>query len=232
MTKEQEQTSALEFQYHANLGILNRINYALSARVRRKMCDLFMREFKPTPQSRVGDLGATANQGTAVHYFFETFYPWKEKLTAVSREEAYWYPEKFPGMTYVNADLRSIPLPDNHFDAAICNAVVEHAGVRAEQVRLIHEVCRVSKRVMVTTPNAGFPVDPHTFVPFAHWLPEPYYRAALRALGQEAFADIEVLNPLRASEFIALFPSSRKNRLLRVGFPLLPTNLVCISSVA
>lgn len=221
-----------EFEYHADLGLLNRINYALSGRVRRKVFDLFMQECRPTPEMRVGDLGVTANQGTSVHYFFEILYPWTEKLTAVGREDAYWYPEKFPGITYINADLRSIPLPDGHFDAAICNAVVEHAGVREQQKRLIYEVCRVSKCVMVTTPNAGFPVDPHTFVPFAHWLPEPYYRAVLRALGHGAFADIEVLNPLRASEFLALFPPSRKNRLVKVGFPLLPTNLVCISSTS
>jgi hypothetical protein len=220
-----------EFGYHANLGFFNRLNYALSARVRRKVFDLFMRECRPTPDFLVGDLGVTANQGHPVHYFFEALYPWRDKLTAVGREGAYWYPEKFPGMTYINADLRSIPLPDGHFDAAICNAVVEHAGVREQQARLIHEVCRVSKRVMVTTPNAGFPVDPHTFVPFAHWLPEPQYRAVLRLLVQGAFADIEVLNPLGASEFLALFPANRKNHLLKVGFPLLPTNLVCISSV-
>lgn len=220
-----------EFGYHANLGFFNRVNYALSERVRRKVFHLFMRECGPTPESLVGDLGVTANQGHPVHYFFEALYPWKNKLTAVGREEAYWYPERFPGMTYINADLRSIPLPDGYFDAAICNAVVEHTGVREQQARLIHEVCRVSKKIMVTTPNAAFPVDPHTFVPFAHWLPEPYYRAALRALGQGEFADIEVLNPLRASEFVALFPKNRKNRLIKVGFPLLPTNLVCISSI-
>ena len=231
-SKEPGHSSGREFEYHADLGLLNRINYALSGRVRRKMFDLFMRECRPSPESRVGDLGVTTNQGTPVHYFFETLYPWKEKLTAVGREEAYWYPEKFPGLKYINADLRSIPLPDGYFDAAICNAVVEHAGVREQQAQLVHEVCRVSKCVMLTTPNAGFPVDPHTFVPFAHWLPEPYYRAALRALGSAAFADIEVLNPLRGSELVALFPPSRRNRLLRVGFPLLPTNLACISSVS
>ena len=109
-----------EFGYHANLGFFNRVNYALSERVRRKVFHLFMRECGPTPESLVGDLGVTANQGHPVHYFFEALYPWKNKLTAVGREEAYWYPERFPGMTYINADLRSIPLPDGYFDAAIC----------------------------------------------------------------------------------------------------------------
>jgi len=221
-----------EYEYHADLGFLNRLNYALSARVRRKIFDLFMRECQPTPEMRIGDLGVTANRSTPVHYFFEALYPWKDKGTAVGREDAFWYPEKFPGMTYINTDLRSIPLEDNYFDAAICNAVVEHTGVREQQKKLIYEICRVSKRIVVTTPNAGFPVDPHTFVPFAHWLPEPQYRAALRLLGHTEFADIEVLNPLGVSDFMALFPPERKNRLIKVGFPLLPTNLVCVSSIS
>lgn len=219
-----------EFEYHANLGFLNRMNYALSFKVRRKIFELFMREFKPTPESRVADLGVTTNRGNPVHYFFETLYPYRQNLTAIGREGADWYPEIFSGVTYINADLRSIPLPDRHFDYGICNAVVEHAGMRESQAQLVREVCRVCKAVMFTTPNAAFPIDPHTFVPIAHWLPEPIYRAVLRRLGFNQFASVEVLNPLTARAFLGLFPTSRHNRLLKVGFPLLPTNLVCTSS--
>src|SRR5438128_10580301 len=172
-----------EFEYHADLGFVNGLKYALAFKVRKKVFDLFMREFRPTPESRVADLGVTANRSDRVHYFFEMLYPYPKSLTGIGREDAYWYCEAFPGMTYINADLRAIPLPDRYFDYAICNAVVEHAGNRQSQARLVHEVCRVSKAVMVTTPNAAFPIDPHTFVPFAHWLPERAYRAVLRGLG-------------------------------------------------
>jgi len=220
-----------EFEYHADLGFVNGLKYALAFKVRKKIFDLFMREFRPTQQSRVADLGVTANRGDRVHYFFEMLYPYPKSLTGIGREDAYWYCEAFPGMTYINADLRTIPLPDRYFDYAICNAVVEHAGDRESQARLVHEVCRVSKAVMVTTPNAGFPVDPHTFVPFAHWLPERAYRVVLRGLGLSQFASIDVLNPLRGRDFVALFPSSRRNRLLHIGLPLARTNLVCVSTV-
>lgn len=219
-----------EFEYHANIGLLNRVNYALAWSVRRKVFEIFMREFTPTPQSRTADLGVTTNRSTPVHYFFEALYPYRENLTAIGREDAYWYPEEFPGVSYVNADLRSIPLPDSHFDYGICNAVIEHAGPRESQSALAREICRVCKHVMVITPNANFPVDPHTFVPFAHWFPEPTYRAILRGLGLHRFANIEALNPLNADALLSLFPKSRDNRLLRVGFPLLPTNVICISS--
>jgi hypothetical protein len=219
-----------EFEYHADVGLLNRINYSLASRVRKKVFQIFMREFAPTPQSRTADLGVTANRGNPVHYFFETLYPHREGLTAIGRENAYWYPEMFPGMKYINADLRAIPLPDRYFDYGICNAVVEHGGPRESQAALIREICRVCKNVMVITPNGNFPVDPHTLVPIAHWLPKSIHRVLLQPFGLGRFADIEILNPLNARALLSLFPATRHNRLSRAGFPLLPTNLVCISS--
>jgi hypothetical protein len=83
--------------------------------------------------------------------------------------------------------------------------------------------------VLFTTPNKRFPVELHTFLPLLHWLPDGAYRAALRALGHSYFADIDNLNLLDAPSFLSLFPSSRRNRLVRSGLPLLRSNLVCIS---
>lgn len=222
----------MALKYSANLGRLSRIRDEMALRLRRRIFDLFMREIAPSPNSLVADLGATGHRNHPAHYFFEMLYPYKSRLTVLGRESegARWYPEQFPGLTYIECDLRAIPLPDRHFDAGICNAVVEHAGTREQQAALIREVCRVSKRVMFTTPNKRFPVELHTFLPFLHWLPDLTYRTALRALGLQYFADVENLNLLDGASFLALFPPERRNRLLKVGFPGLPTNLVCISS--
>jgi hypothetical protein len=54
----------------------------------------------------------------------------------------------------------------------------------------------------VTTPNRWFPLDPHTLLPFVHWLPHgPVRDRLLRARG---FCD--VLDPLGPKELAALFP--------------------------
>ena len=166
-----------------------------------------------------------------VHYFFETLYPHRDRLTVIGRaaEEAGWFPEAFPGLRFLEADLREIPLPDGYFDYGICNAVVEHAGSRTQQIALVSEVCRVCRCVLFTTPNKRFPLELHTWLPLLHWLPDPAYRAALRLLRLDYFADVENLNLLDAGSFLALFPSSRENRLLRSGIPLLRSNLVCLS---
>jgi SAM-dependent methyltransferase len=222
----------MPIDYSAKLGALDRWKNDLAMSVRKKVFRQFWRTMQPTRDMRVADFGVSGHRDHPAHYFFETLYPWKDRLTAIGRaaESADWLPDQFPGLTFVEADLRSIPLPDNYFDVGLCNAVVEHAGTYDQQVALVHEVCRVSKRVMFTTPNKGFPVEVHTFVPFAHWLPDQQFRAVLRALGHDDLARIEQLNPLDAPTFLSLFPPERDTRLEAVGIPLLRTNLVCVST--
>jgi len=218
--------------YTTNLGFLERYKNDLAFKVRSKVFELFMHECSPRPDSPVADFGVSGHRSHRVHYFFEELYPYRESLTAIGRasEEAGWLPEQFPGMHYLEADLRSIPLPDRHFEYGICNAVVEHAGPREQQIALVREVCRVCRCVMFTTPNKRFPIEVHTFLPLVHWLPEPAYRAVLRGIGFGYFADIENLNLLDEAAFRGLFPRSRRNRMFRMGLPLLTTNLICISS--
>ena len=72
----------------------------------------------------------------------------------------------------MRADGRDLPFSDGEFDLGFSNAVVEHiAGGRAGQRRFVHELCRVSHSVFVTTPNRWFPLEVHTLLPFVHWLP-------------------------------------------------------------
>ncbi len=222
----------MALDYSAPLGILSRARDALGLAVRRRVFELFMLEFHPGPESRVADFGVTGHRDHPVHYFFEARYPHRERLTVLGRaaEAADWYPQTFPGMTFLECDLRNIPLPDRHFDFGLCNAVVEHAGTRAQQADLVREVCRVCRGVLFTTPNRAFPVELHTFLPFLHWLPPPAWRRAIRGLGFDSLSREENLNPLYAGEFLALFPPGRRNRLLRLGLPGLRTNLACLST--
>jgi hypothetical protein len=218
-------------RYATELGAFDRIKNNLAFQVRRRIFERFMRECAPGPEARVADFGVSGHRDHPVHYFFETLYPHRDRLTVIGRaaEDAGWFPEAFPGLRFLEADLREIPLPDGYFDYGICNAVVEHAGSRAQQIALVSEVCRVCRCVLFTTPNKRFPMELHTWLPLLHWLPDPAYRAVLRRLRLDYFADVENLNLLGAGAFLALFPPSRENRLLRSGIPLLRSNLVCLS---
>jgi len=222
----------MPLNYTTNLGYLERYKNDLAFNVRRRVFELFMRECSPRPDSSVADFGVSGHRSHRAHYFFEELYPYRESLTAIGRasEEAGWLPEQFPGMHYLEADLRQIPVSDRYFEYGICNAVVEHAGPREQQAILVREVCRVCRCVVFTTPNRGFPIEVHTYLPMLHWLPDSSYRAVLRRIGFEYFADVENLNLLDESDFRGLFPPARRNRLFRTGPPLLTTNLICVSS--
>src|SRR5207245_11001065 len=88
----------------------------------------------------------------------------------------------FPRVTAVQAAGRERSFPDGAFDLGFSNAVVEHvAGGREAQRRFVHELCRVAGRVFVTTPNRFFPLEVHSLLPFAHWLPRPARDRVLHA---------------------------------------------------
>ena len=166
---------------------------------RRRKLSLFLETMRPGPETRVvdvgvGDTGFGTEPGVASsHNFFEALYPWPERITAVGHTGLERFEAAFPRVRAVQADGRALPFDDGEFELGFSNAVVEHvAGGRDGQRRFVSELCRVSRRVFVSTPNRWFPVDPHTLLPFAHWLPPgPARERLFRARG---FAD--VLDPL------------------------------------
>jgi Methyltransferase domain len=182
----------------------------LAARVslasRRKKFRLFMEAFDPDAGTTVVDVGV-ADSGfgegggaSATHNFLEAMYPWRGQITAVGLAELPNFHRAFPDVTSVRADGLDLPFADNEFDIAFSNAVVEHVGSEEAQRTFVGEVCRVARRVYVTTPNRWFPVDVHTLLPFVHWLPEGPRNSFLHRLGNEG------IHPLSPRRFRALFP--------------------------
>jgi SAM-dependent methyltransferase len=174
-------------------------------RSRERKLRLFVELFQPGPETSVVDVGVTDAPfgGGSSDNFFEALYPWPEQITAVGRTELDRFAAAFPRVRAVRSDGRDLPFADAEFDLGFSNAVVEHvAGGREGQRRFVEELCRVAGRVFVTTPNRYFPLDPHTLLPFAHWL--PHGAARDRLLRARGFDD--VLDPLGPKELARLFP--------------------------
>jgi SAM-dependent methyltransferase len=193
----------------------------VSLRSRERKLRLFLELFDPGPETTVVDVGVTDapfGSGSSDN-FFEALYPWPERITAVGHTELDRFAAAFPTVTTLRADGRELPFGDRQFDLGFSNAVVEHvAGGRDGQRRFLAELCRVAGRVFVTTPNRLFPVDPHSLLPFVHWLPDGDLRR--RALKSRGFDD--VLDPLGPRELASLFPYpvrivSRGMTLVAVG---------------
>ncbi|GAB4477064.1 MAG: hypothetical protein OHK0037_38890 [Elainellaceae cyanobacterium] len=196
------------------LGLVSKLSLYARKRMMRSLLDLA----QPTAQTTVLDVGVTLDRREDCN-FFEKFYPYPDRITAVGLEDASFLEQEFPGLKFVQANALDLPFPDQSFDLVVSFAVIEHVGNRAQQQAFVQELCRVGKQVYIATPNRWYPVEFHTILPLVHWLPPRWFRRILRLLGHDFWAEEANLNLLTLSEFKRLFPPNvtlyaRPTRLL------------------
>jgi SAM-dependent methyltransferase len=199
----------------------------ISMHVRRKMFDLFMREFTPGPETSVLDIGVTSDTTFQESNYFEKLYPYPHRVTCVGTEDGSHLLVEYPGLIYRRVQPgAALPFSDGEFDIVFSNAVIEHAGSRREQAAFAHEACRVGKAFFITTPSRLFPIEHHTGLPLLHYLPPPLFRAALRHTRYRYWADEQNLNILTARAFTRLFPEEVMPIVRTVSLAGIPSNLV------
>ncbi|HEX4106838.1 MAG TPA: class I SAM-dependent methyltransferase [Solirubrobacteraceae bacterium] len=116
----------------------------------------------------------------------------------------------YPG-EFVRADpADGLPFAAGEFDLAYCSSVIEHVP-RARRSAFAAELRRVARGWYVQTPAFSFPIEPHSLLPAAHWLP-PAARRAYWRLGAAGSYE-EALALLRRGELEALFGPARAERL-------------------
>jgi hypothetical protein len=191
-----------------------RLTSPLTARSRRRRFAAFMRLMTPRESDRVLDVGITNKEWRSSN-FLEASYPWPSQITAVAPADAPSFTAAFPAVRFIVADGRSLPFGDAEFDIGFSNAVIEHVGSREEQRRFVGEIVRTCRRVFLCTPNRSFPIDPHTLLPFVHWLPRRWWHAILRWTGNAGWASEDMLNPLSARDLEGLFPAGTNVRIER-----------------
>lgn len=201
--------------YFSKQHPLRRTATKISLRAREKMFARFAEVVPFDEHTRVVDIGVTPDRELADSNFFERLYPYPERLTATSIEDASFLEAQHPGLRFVRTSGSTLPFADGEFDVAFSSAVLEHVGDRAAQRQFVHEVCRVADHFYLTTPNRWFPVEVHTFIPLIHWLPQRRHQAILRRLGKDFWAETANLNLLGARELLDLFPPHAEVTLTR-----------------
>jgi len=205
----------------------------LSLLARRKIFDLFIKVFQPDQNMSVLDLGVTSDNTFPESNYFESFYPYHEKVTCAGTEDGSHLEAKFPGVRYVRVNGgRRLPFRDKEFDVVFSNAVVEHTGNRAEQRFFIHEACRVGQNFFITTPNRWFPVETHTGIPLLHFLPQIWFRRLIKNTRYNYWSHEENLNLLTIGELRNLFPGKVAPRLEKVRVFGMPSNLVAYEVIS
>lgn len=76
-------------------------------------------------------------------------------------------------------------------DVVICNQVYEHVDDPVALLASIHRVMKSDGICYFAGPNLLWPIEPHVFWPFVHWLPRPFAQRCMRALGSKHAQDLD-----------------------------------------
>jgi SAM-dependent methyltransferase len=167
--------------YATARGPLARIASPLAARARRRRHERFFALTQLQPGARVLDVGCGALGLRALEPELD--------ITGVDLVERPDYPGPF-----VRADARlGLPFADGEFDLVYCSSVIEHVQP-AWRRAFAAEALRVGRGWFVQTPARSFPIEPHSLLPFAHWLPPPVRRPYWRVGAAGAWEDISLLS--------------------------------------
>ena len=94
-------------------------------------------------------------------------------------------------------ELNDNDLKNFKSDLVISSAVIEHVGNASNQMKMIENIQKLSKKLfIITTPNRGYPLDFHTKLPLFHWFPKHIHRKILKFFGMDFFSKEENLNLL------------------------------------
>ena len=175
--------------YGSAHGPLPRVFEPFARRARARRHSRFLELVHPDPRMRIVDVGCGAIGLRGLSPGLD--------VTGVDIVERPGYPGPF-----VRADpADGLPFPDGEFDLAYCTSVIEHVA-RERRAAFAAELRRVARGWYVQTPARSFPIEPHSLLPGAHWLPaavrRPYWR-----LG--AAGDWEDVALLGRAELAALF---------------------------
>ena len=127
---------------------------------------------------------------------------------------------EYPGPFVVADPAEGLPFADDEFDLVYCSSVIEHVPP-ARRKAFARELRRVGRGWYVQTPAYSFPIEPHSLLPGAQWLPVGLRRRYWRLGVAGGWEEISLL---RRRELEELFGPARPER-----FAGLVKSWVCVS---
>jgi len=131
----------------------------------------------------------------------------------------------------ITKDFTNEEISEYASDLVISNATIEHVGSFKNQVKMIKNIVKLSKKFFVViTPNRFHPFDSHTKLPFLSWLPKKIHRLVLSKIGMTELSKEENLNLLSLKE-IHLIMSDISNisyEIKHINFLFFKSNFIII----
>ncbi|MDR3386989.1 MAG: methyltransferase domain-containing protein [Rudaea sp.] len=95
--------------------------------------------------------------------------------------------DKSPNLSFHAGSYRELEkvLAAESADVVVCNQVYEHVDDPQALLSAIHRVMKPGGLCYFAGPNLLWPIEPHVFWPFVHWLPRLFAQRAMTALGSK-----------------------------------------------
>ena len=94
-------------------------------------------------------------------------------------------------LTFLNGSVENLGIADDSVDVVICNQVYEHVPSPTDLIAQIHRILKPGGHCYFAGPNLLYPIEPHVFWPFIHWIPRPWALALLRRFAPEKVRDMD-----------------------------------------
>ena len=101
--------------------------------------------------------------------------------------------EAFSNLSFNIGGVDDLPaiIPDASIDVAICNQVYEHVPDPGKLISELYRVLKPGGVCYFAGPNLLWPIEPHVFLPFVHWLPREAVIKLLSALGISRIRELD-----------------------------------------
>jgi methyltransferase family protein len=175
----------------------------LHARLRASRCRMAVQIMEPSASMTLLDMGGAPGFGGEFDRL-RSFFGHVEVVNVDPGCET----QTAPNITFKVGDGCALPYPDHSFDWVFSNAVLEHVGDRTKQEQFTKEMQRVARiGYFLSTPNRHFALDPHTYLPFYHLLPDRIQKLAVPvSLGH--MRKWQPLALVSAGDLRGMFPSA------------------------
>ncbi len=217
------------------MNLLRKIALQFSANARKKRAELFRNHFVLNGDTRVLDLGS--ENGTNIYNVLKDT-PVKPENIYIADivENAVKDGSKQYGFVPVLINGGGVNFPDKYFDIVYCSSVIEHTTLPKEeiwnvtsasefkrrswqkQLEFAAEIKRLGKQYFVQTPNIGFPIESHTWLPLMGYFPRPVFLKLLaisnRFWVKKAEPDFNLLNRTQMQQ---LFPEAKVEKEIKWG---------------
>lgn len=155
-----------------------------------------------------------------------------KKITCLSNNDCKILSSKFRHLkSFIIGDAKKTRLKSNSFDIVHSNATIEHVGSYKNQILFVKEAVRVSKKfIFIQTPNRFFPIDPHTNLPFIHWLPKNLHRKFLKFFDLDFYSLEKNLNLLSKKDLygICKILKLKKFKIIKYKLFFITSNLILV----